>query len=50
VARGNIEYSAVTHPFPLPRRKLGTVSSIDAAQSTRVLPTSIKTDPSAVSK
>ena len=48
VARGSIEYSAVTQPFPLPRRNCGTLSSTDAAHSTRVLPTEITADPSAV--
>ena len=48
IARGSIEYSAVTQPFPDPRRNCGTVSSTDAAQSTRVLPTVITADPSAV--
>src|SRR5580698_5896395 len=50
VARGSIEYSAVTQPFPEPRRNPGTDSSIDAAHSTRVLPISISTEPSAVSR
>ncbi len=50
VARGSIEYSAVTHPLPAPRRKPGTLSSIDAVQSTRVLPISISAEPSAVSR
>jgi hypothetical protein len=50
VARGSIEYSAVTQPLPLPRRKDGTVSSIVAAQRTRVFPHSIKTEPSAVTR
>jgi len=50
VARGNMEYSAVTQPLPDPRRKFGTVSSIDAVHNTRVLPTSIKAEPSAVSR
>ena len=38
VARGSIEYSAVTHPFPAPRRNGGTRSSTVAAHTTRVLP------------
>ena len=50
VARGSMEYSAVTQPLPEPRRNPGTVSSMEAAHSTRVLPTSINTEPSAVSK
>jgi hypothetical protein len=41
-------YSAVTHPLPLFRRNDGTVSSTDAVQMTRVFPTSISTEPSAV--
>ena len=48
VARGIIAYSLVIHPLPLLRRKCGTVSSMDAVQITRVLPTSIKQEPSAV--
>ncbi len=48
VARGSIEYSAVTQPLPAPRSHCGTVSSMDAAHSTRVLPTSMSADPSAV--
>ena len=47
VARGSIEYSAVTQPVPCPRRKAGTRSSSEAAQSTRVPPISISADPSA---
>src|ERR1039457_5672311 len=43
-----MEYSAVTHPFPLPRRNCGTESSTVAAHSTRVLPTTMRVDPSAV--
>ena len=50
VARGSIEYSAVTQPFPAPRRKDGTDSSTEAAHKTRVLPISISAEPSAVSK
>ena len=34
VARGSIEYSAVTQPVPLPRRCGGTRSAIVAAHST----------------
>ena len=45
VARGSIEYSAVTQPLPDPRMKPGTLSSIEAAHNTRVLPTSIKAEP-----
>src|SRR3990172_4995342 len=47
VARGSIAYSAVTHPFPDPRRKGGTRSSTEAAQITFVSPSSNSTDPSA---
>ena len=50
VARGSIEYSAVTQPLPEPRRNCGTVCSMVAAHSTRVLPTSISAEPSAVCK
>ena len=48
VARGSMEYSAVTQPLPVPRRNCGTPSSTDAAHSTRVLPTVISAEPSAV--
>src|ERR1035437_6586565 len=48
VARGSIEYSAVTHPLPLLRRKCGTVSSTVAAHSTWGFPTLISAEPSAV--
>jgi hypothetical protein len=47
VARGSIEYSAVTQPWPLSLRKGGTRFSTLAATSTRVSPTSICTEPSA---
>jgi hypothetical protein len=47
VARGSIPYSAVTQPSPLPRLCGGTFSSTDAVHSTRVLPNSISTEPSA---
>jgi hypothetical protein len=47
VLRGNIEYSAVTQPVPLFRRKGGTLSSQVTAQSTRVFPSSISAEPSA---
>jgi hypothetical protein len=50
VARGSIEYSAVTQPLPVPRRNAGTLSSTVAAHNTRVLPVSINTDPSAVTR
>ena len=45
VARGSMAYSAVTQPEPLPRRKEGTPSSIEAAQSTWVFPKETRTDP-----
>jgi hypothetical protein len=48
VARGIIAYSLEIHPLPEFRINGGTVSSIDAVQITRVFPTSISTDPSAV--
>src|ERR1700753_4343910 len=48
VERGSMLYSAVTQPLPDPLVKPGTVSSIDAVQITRVLPTSISAEPSAV--
>src|SRR4051794_30085214 len=47
VARGSIAYSAVTQPRPLPLRHRGTPSVTDAAHSTRVLPNSTSTEPSA---
>jgi hypothetical protein len=47
VARGNIAYSAVSHPWPEFLRNGGTRSSIDAEQTTRVFPISISTEPSA---
>jgi hypothetical protein len=40
-------YSAVTQPEPVLRRKGGTRSSTEAAQSTWVLPNRIMQDPSA---
>jgi hypothetical protein len=42
-----MEYSAVTHPRPSPRMKVGTRSSMEAAQSTLVVPISINAEPSA---
>ena len=35
VERGNIPYSAVTQPWPLPRKNLGTLSSMVAVHNTR---------------
>ena len=49
VDRGSMAYSAVTQPSPLPRRQRGTSSLTLAAQSTRVLPNSTSTEPSACS-
>ncbi len=43
VARGSIEYSACYPAFAGVPGRCGTVSSMEAAQSTCVLPTSIKT-------
>src|SRR5262249_879008 len=48
VDRGNMLYSAVIQPLPEPFRNEGTVSSMEAVQITRVFPTSIRTEPSAV--
>ena len=47
VARGSIEYSAVTQPSPLPLRQRGTPWVTDAAHSTLVAPNSISAEPSA---
>ena len=47
VERGNMPYSAVTQPFPVPLRKGGVFSSMLAVQMTLVSPNSINTDPSA---
>ena len=47
VERGSMPYSAVTQPSPLPRLCGGTFSSTEAVHSTRVLPNSISTEPSA---
>jgi hypothetical protein len=47
VARGNIAYSAVSHPSPLPRFHPGTPSSTDAVHNTLVAPKVIRHDPSA---
>lgn len=41
-------YSAVIQPLPEPFRNEGTDSSTDAVQMTRVLPTSISAEPSAM--
>ena len=50
VARGSMEYSAVTQPLPLLRRNGGTESSTVAAHNTWVWPSFISTDPSAVNR
>ena len=47
VERGNIPYSAVTHPLPPPLNHGGTRSSTDAVQSTCVSPNRTMQDPSA---
>ena len=47
VARGSIEYSAVTQPRPLPLRQRGTPCCTDAEQSTVVSPKLISAEPSA---
>jgi hypothetical protein len=41
-------YSAVTQPEPEPFMKWGTLSSTLAAQMTRVPPTEMRADPSAL--
>ena len=46
--KNSMAYSLVTQPFPCPRRNEGTVFSIVAVQITRVLPTVIKAEPSAL--
>ena len=43
-----MEYSAVTHPLPLPRIHGGTLSSTEAVQSTLVCPKAASTDPGAI--
>jgi hypothetical protein len=47
VARGNMPYSAVTQPSPLPRRKPGALFSMLAVHNTWVSPKQTSTDPSA---
>ena len=47
VARGSIEYSAVTHPSPVPFLCGGGLSSQLAVHSTRVSPMLISAEPSA---
>ena len=48
VARGIMAYSLVIQPRPVPFRKLGTPSSIDAVQITCVSPSRIRAEPSAL--
>jgi hypothetical protein len=47
VARGSIEYSAVTQPLLLSLRKAGTLSSTLTEHITLVFPSSISAEPSA---
>ena len=49
VEPGSMAYSAVSQPFPLPRRKLGTPSCTEAVQITFVRPQQISTEPVAIS-
>jgi len=44
---GNMPYSAVTQPSPLPLRNPGTLDSTLAVHNTFVSPQAIKTEPSA---
>ena len=46
---GSIEYSAVTHPLPVPLSHGGMRSSTDAVHNTRVRPKSTSTEPFAIS-
>ena len=48
MARGSMPYSAVTQPRPELRSQPGTPCSMVALQRTRVLPHSMRTEPSAV--
>ena len=48
VARGSMPYSAVTHPRPLFFSQPGTPVSTVALHNTRVWPTSISSEPSAI--
>src|SRR5690606_34659095 len=45
--RGSIEYSAVTHPLPLPAIQRGTPLVNDAVHNTLVRPNEISAEPSA---
>ena len=47
VARGSMEYSAVTQPLPVPRSQGGPRSSSEAVHSTRVSPKETRQEPSA---
>ena len=47
VARGSMAYSAVTQPRPSPLSQRGTPAVSEAVHSTRVLPNSIRAEPSA---
>jgi hypothetical protein len=47
VDRGNMPYSAVTHPRPVLRKNGGTLSSTDAVHTTFVCPISMSAEPSA---
>ena len=47
VARGSMAYSAVTQPWPVPRRQEGTPGSTLAVQWTSVPPARTRQDPSA---
>ena len=48
MARGSIEYSPVTQPSPESRFQRGTPSVKEATHRTRVLPNSMRTEPSPV--
>ena len=48
VEAGSIAYSAVTQPLPRPCIQRGTDSLTEAVQITRVLPTEISAEPSAL--
>ena len=47
VDAGSMEYSPVTHPFPVPFSHRGASSETDAAINTRVLPMVSNTEPCA---
>ena len=47
VEPGNREYSAVSHPWPVPRSRRGTPFVMLAVHNTRVDPSSNSTEPSA---